>query len=331
MTPPPLSPTLPLLRALLRECTYLPDPLARTYWHTRILARFRHHHRRHHPHKPPLPPSTDPRTTTTTTPRPAHKPATPLLAQARHALSTLRRANAGHLRPLETVLLHAYGRTGRRRHELMAALSRLDPPDETATPGRRAGHTTQSGGATAPTPPPPLLLPHAVSVVLKAQRARRGGGLWRPPIKTLQPAIPPADVWGRAFPACRARGLRRRWVARARESVLPPLEGGEWERLRDLAAGRVAWGGAVPRGGRGREEGRVGGRNPHRLTGRVMRRVWERMLVQCSVVVGEGRKGGWGVRWGEVERGGRGMGEGGRDAMGVFEGVDEDGRRLEVR
>ena len=178
------------------------------------------------------------------------------------------------------------------------------------------------------------LLPRTVELVVKAQRAQRGVRLSRTPMKTLRPVIPVADIWGRPVSVRRARGVQRRWVARARESVLPPLPRGEWERLRDLAAGRVRWGGVVPR--RGREAaaaGRVSGENPHALTPRYMRRLWGKVFVQCPVMEWDGKAGGWVVRWGKVERGGSGgLGEGRvHDAMLVFEGVDEDGRRLEPR
>ncbi|MCJ1431642.1 hypothetical protein MMC27_000997 [Xylographa pallens] len=320
MTTHPPSTTRALLRALLRECTYLPDPLARTHWHARILARAR----QHHPRQPPLPWWERPRG-----PRPKRKPLTaPLLHQARRLLSTLRRANAGYPRPLESVLLHAYGRAGRRRHELLAALEKLDAPRDSDAVRRLATSLADNTGTGA------TLLPHTVELVVKAQRAQRGARLSRAPMKTLRPVMPAADIWGRPLPARRARGLQRRWVARARASVLPPLPRGEWERLRDLAAGRRPWGGVVPRRGRAVwRAGRVNGENAHALTPRYMRRLWEKVFVQCPVMEWEGKAGAWVVRWGKVERGGRGRSRNGRvhDAMFLFEGVDEDGRRLEPR
>ncbi|MCJ1378674.1 hypothetical protein MMC17_001773 [Xylographa soralifera] len=328
MAPPAPPTTLTLLRALLRECTYLPDPLARTHWHARILTRFR----LYHPRKPTLPWWLRPRsprrrTTPVTSTQRAH-----LLHQARQLLSTLARANAGHMRPLEHVLLHTYGRAGKRRHELLAALEKLDAPSDTDAVRRLAAslaeNTTEDGSGS------PALLPPTVSLVVKAQRAQPGARLSRTAMKTLRPAGAVANVWGRAVPVRRARNAERRWVARARASVLPPLPRGEWERLRDLAAGRREWGGVVPRRGKGgRGVGRVGGENPHALTPRFMRRLWERVFVQCPVMEWDGEAGAWGVRWGKVERGGRGRSVAGRvnDTMFLFEGVDEDGRRLEPR
>ena len=188
---------------------------------------------------------------------------------------------------------------------------------------------TEEGGA-------PKLLPHTVELVVKAQRARRaqlGARLARLPMKTLAPVLPATNIWGRPLPERRARNIRRRWVARARESVLPPLPREEWQRLGDLAAGTVQWGGEVPR--RGKEKrgvGRVHGENPHRVTGRFMRRLWGRVFVQCPVME-EKEEGGWVVRWGKVEGGEVGRGREGRGSenLFLFEGVDEHGRRLDVR
>ncbi|MCJ1282169.1 hypothetical protein MMC26_001492 [Xylographa opegraphella] len=340
MPPPPHTPTTTraLLRALLRECTYLPDPSARTYWHSRISTRFRQHHP--HPHPPPwwtLPP---PRRSV---PRP--RPLTPsqrgpLLRQAHRLLRTLRRATAGHRRPLALVLQHTYGRTGRRRHELLAVLARLDAPADTAGVQRLAAALAAGKDVSPPSSfssSSPLLLPRTVELVLRAQRAQPAANLSRSPPKTLRPTIPLRNSWGRPVPRARVRAMQRRWVQRARASVLPPLPRAEWERLRGLAAGRGAWGGAVMRragAGPGRGDGvgrtgwerRAGAGNPHVLSRRFMRRMWERVFVQCPVMEWDAGVGGWMVKWGEVERGRRGAR--GVGPMFLFEGVDEEGRRV---
>src|SRR5271163_3977922 len=119
MVSPPTNP-LHLLRSLLRECTYLPDPRARSYMHNYVLWSYR-----------------------TYLPKPAawrkpieFKRQVRLLHRGRKWLSMLQRANKGYLKPLEKVLMMSYGRTGKRKRELMQKLMAPEPPqtsEEVAT------------------------------------------------------------------------------------------------------------------------------------------------------------------------------------------------------
>ncbi|MCJ1400347.1 hypothetical protein MMC11_003552 [Xylographa trunciseda] len=305
--------------------------------HTHILQRFRSHCPRQPALPWPSPRAPSPRLKPKPKPTLTTTQHTALLHQARHLLSTLSRANAGHLAPLSTVLAHTYGRTGRRRHELLAAATKLDVPRDQREGARQPAASLTPGESTT-TSTSTSALPRMVELLMKAQRAQRGARLSRAPMKTLRAPVPAANSWGRAVPAGRARNIEARWRAKALRSVLPPLPRGEWERLRDLATGRRAWGGGVVRR-RGRAVAeRVRGENPHRVTGRFMRRLWGRVLVQCPVVEWEGEGGRWVVRWGggrwegrvvEVEE--EAEAEAGRGDLFCFEGVDDDGRRLGLR
>src|SRR5437667_8780473 len=105
-----------LLRALLRQCRYLPDPLARTYVAQHIMSRY------HVYHPPKTPISLRGSTKESVRPNnfpPSSKRQKKLLRDARKALSTLARANDGLVKPLTKVLLHAYGRIGKRRRQLL--------------------------------------------------------------------------------------------------------------------------------------------------------------------------------------------------------------------
>ncbi|KAI5284020.1 hypothetical protein KEM54_001641, partial [Ascosphaera aggregata] len=91
-----------VLRSLIREAAYLPDPIARNYMRSYI-------HESYHFHWPHVIPNSS---------------ATPhgqivVERRARQLLSVLRRANEGYIKPLEKVLLLSYGRLGRRRYELL--------------------------------------------------------------------------------------------------------------------------------------------------------------------------------------------------------------------
>ncbi len=80
--------TLHLYRALLRECTYLPDSLARIYLHDHVIRSFRKYLPRVQQQRGEIPLFRK----------------TALLHRGRKGLSILRRANQGYLRPLQNVL-----------------------------------------------------------------------------------------------------------------------------------------------------------------------------------------------------------------------------------
>jgi hypothetical protein len=98
-----------ILRAILRECTYLPDPQARRYVHQRALAGFRRW-----VHKAQRLRETDVFEARLLDKR----------KEARSTVKDLNRANQGEAKMLRKVLLATYGRSGRRRWELLSPLIR---------------------------------------------------------------------------------------------------------------------------------------------------------------------------------------------------------------
>ncbi|MCJ1245707.1 hypothetical protein MMC30_002911 [Trapelia coarctata] len=394
--PSPYNP-LHIYRALLRECTYLPDPAARTYWHSRIVARFREYNPRTN-----VPWWELPKKTKIKTVDPVSR--IKLLHAARKYLSVLVRANLGVDRCLENVLAHTYGRIGKRRHELLAHLEAQSAPvlkdhesvkklsaalaetqdiDPQSTKGSKTPPTIQPNNPHITTKPTLATfraspLSPALKALLKAQRAQSLPND-RTAITTFTPQIPDLNSWQRSFPIRRARNIQKRWHKKALDRLLPPLPLYEFERLRDLASGRAKWEGVVPRrraptesGGRATELGErdtelgkrgtdpgiqmpndprrekthlprqepqqlprlgttlPGQRNPqdpHHLTPRLMRRFWNRLLLQCSTMHFDALSGKWKVRWGRDVRE-EGMRHGlGLDGAGwMFEGCDEGGR-----
>ena len=104
-----------VLRSLLRECTYLPDSFARDWTKQYILHRFRKYGFKAWQH----------RDDSNFDERLQEK-----LREARAGLGLLRRANEGERKPLLKVLLMAYGRAGKRRHELMMPLMPTKMPKD---------------------------------------------------------------------------------------------------------------------------------------------------------------------------------------------------------
>lgn len=320
---------LHVFRALLRQCTYLPDPAARQYLRGHIVSRFRDYH---------------PRSTFPFSSR-RHKSAAlvqqrlpSLLRTARRGLIFLRRANDGHMRHLGKILAMTYGRVGKRRHELLKDLKIPDvPPDQVAIE-----KLSEPGNQAVPHPSEQLL------ALIKSQAKRRLTHFSRSNTPRPKLEIPEENSWGRPMPIKRVRNFKRRWYAESLDRIMPPLPEPEWDRLRLRASGQSRWEGPIPRrkwAGGPDDEGQthlVGERvkgdykgscsNPHTITSRYMRRLWTKISVQCPLMrLNPARKSGWDVLWGDIQghdttRFALGDRFGGGHDM--FGGVDENGRVL---
>ncbi len=328
-----------LIRALLRQCTYLPDSSARHYFRNHVVAQFRRNN--------PRPPTQHDRN--------VRLEKTPVdkkrLGEARKALSFLERANKGHPPHLEKILAMAYGRRGKRRRKLISQLAQDIPSDKkglsestVSTPGRVQGP----------------ILGKKIEALVKSQRSQEAS---KPESLLLKPTIPEKNSWGRAMPLKRVRNMQKKWYARILDIIQPPLPEKEWERLRDLASGRVRWEGPVPRRkmasmnghdvfgeGADREHENSPGissmvddfersklerargvlTNPHELTPRFMRRIYSKIFAQCPTMVWDTVQSKWIVKWGTLhkmrEKNLINLGPNDPNTSHLFEGVDEEGR-----
>lgn len=322
------SPTvLHIFRALLRQCTYLPDPAARQYMHGHIVSRFRDYH---------------PRSTLPFTSR-RHK-STPLVQQripnllrtARRGLVFLRRANDGHMRHLGRILAMTYGRIGKRRHQLLYHLKIPDVPVDQAAVEK----LLEPGNQAVPHPSERLM------ALVKAQARRKRSHFSRTNTPRIKPEIPEKNSWGRPMPIKRVRNFKRRWYAETLDRIMPPLPEAEWKRLLMRASGQLPWEGPVTRrkwAGGPDDEGQthlVGEKvkgttprtcsNPHRITHRYMRRLWAKISAQCPLMQpNPARNTGWEVLWGEVHVHNKvhfTLGLRGEVGYDMFGGVDDSGR-----
>ena len=309
---------LHLFRALLRQCTYLPDPAARNYLHAHIVSRFREYH--------PSNAFSAPKKNG----KPMHliqnrRPG--LIKTARESLLYIRRANDGHPQHLGKILSMTYGRVGKRRHLLLKSLKIPDVPiNESAV--KRLSDPREQG---VPRPSQQLM-------ALIASQSRRKLSLFsRSSRPTVAPNIPEKNSWGRAMPVKRIKNMKRRWYAEALGRIMPPLPENEWNELRKLASGETPWEGPVPRRGQKkpaefkhdlmRYPGLVS--SPHQLTPRYMRRLWAKIFAQCPLMKPDSsKKGGWAILWGGVSQPKpfalplKTSGE----IFTMFEGVDEHGK-----
>jgi hypothetical protein len=314
-----------LLRASLRECSYLPDPIAREYMHDYILNRYRDY--------TPGRRARD----TISIPRLMH-----LRRDAKYALSFLRRANEGYPRPLEKVLLISYGRTGRRRHQLLEAFLRLDLPPDTEAVREMIDRPRKFENGWLP----PSIVVRLLKSQIKNSLVQRLG--IRPQVKTFAPNIPAENSWGRPLALCRRRNIRRRWYRVALDSILPPLPETDMNILRGLLSGTRPWSPVKRRKGppnplpsrpsldvkfiaEGPEKGHTfrkftDGR-PHIITRRLMRRLWQRIHLLVPVVTTNPTNDKQSFEWG-TWRGGRvlALTISNDQIPALFDGLDEKGK-----
>ncbi|KAL2788372.1 hypothetical protein BJX66DRAFT_261061 [Aspergillus keveii] len=278
--PFPKSEWRSILRSLLRESSYLPDPVARVVCREQILQRFRRYHE-------------EPRTRIRTD----YLRLMQLHKKARYNLSLLQRANEGISHSLEKVLQSAYGRRGRRRRELLANMLALDTPQDSNCLEALVTNPRQYEDGWMP--------PAIITTLLAAQNSNAAALRLKskPHVRHLQPPIPETNAWRRKVPLVRRRNIRREWYSKVLGYLLPPLPDTELQVLEGLISGEIPWNPPKRRSKRpvnteqstygmirtvltaGPPKGETfrqytGGR-PHKITRRFMQRLWRR--ISCIV------------------------------------------------
>lgn len=238
-----------------------------------------------------------------------------LLRRGRKALSVLRRANEGYLKPLQNVLSCTYGRKGKRRRELMAKLMQKDiPQDHKAVEALSDVHKFSRDWQ-----PPSMVMALLHSQANNAQRLDRsivGPGNLRP-----TPTIAEKNTWGRPMPEKRVKNLMHRWYAKQVDRLMPPLPQHEFERLQALADGSMRrTEGPVTRRKRNpdvqRRSSLVVNENlilegpkkshtigayaqgrPHQLTWRLLQRIWLKISTHVPLVRWSSKEETWEVSW----------------------------------
>ncbi|PYI27427.1 hypothetical protein BP00DRAFT_22033 [Aspergillus indologenus CBS 114.80] len=228
--PPKLTPVSPvtvpaerwrqLLRSLLREASYLPDPVAKGYMHRYVLSRFRHYANN---------PSFEERNDLWQRWR--------LRKTAIKGLSVLRRANEGYMKPLEKVLRVAYGRSGSRRRQLVLDLiARATPPSE---PKPKCLEDLLAKSSMTEDWKPPEVVQDLLKAQLQQPLLQHLDAA--PRLKDFEPVIPEKNAWARPVPHCRRRNIRKEWYSRVLANLLPPVPPRELWLLEGLISGRVPW------------------------------------------------------------------------------------------
>lgn len=285
-----------LLRATLRECSYLPDPIAREYMHKYALDRYRRNSLRFRSDNADLSQPQSQRTREKVKAASYLRRQKTLRRSAKQFLATLKRANQGHQQRLEKVLMLAYGRIGPKKYSLFSALLR----------DAQGGKVLNSSAD--------------VQEALKQASVVRFGEEWKPPqvlmallrsqkqntfAQTALVArfklpdtfkIPELNSWRKPMPQVRRKNIRKKFFNRARFGALPPLDPAELDILRGLIYGTEPWKPPARRKNVSRSivstplesfllDGPQKGSSfnpfssgrPHRLTRRYMRSLWRRI------------------------------------------------------
>ncbi|ODA82731.1 hypothetical protein RJ55_01240 [Drechmeria coniospora] len=236
--PPPVPSTLSpvhLYRHLLREVSYLP-PAFRPAISSVIQARFHRHGT-------------------------VDKRAKAHLVRARNVLRTLRAANSGDKAAMGGLMARAFGRSGRRRRDLLLRFAKFQGPGDWGalealldkTPACRDASTTST------TPTRPSDEPRApgkrrhlflekwdlekLTQFLHSQKQQQGRTKsttsWLGSVKSTDQnqLVPERNIWGKPPVESLVRTKRAKWWKRTVDKMMPPLGRGEWDLLARLSDG----------------------------------------------------------------------------------------------
>ncbi|KAL8946252.1 MAG: hypothetical protein Q9222_007327 [Ikaeria aurantiellina] len=344
--------TILLYRALLRQCTYLPDPAARKYMWKHVAERFH----AYHPQKYKFPNGK----IVYRAPKDITKERVlKQMKDARKDLKYLQRANDGHPQHLGKILDMTYGRVGKRRRELMHKLSAPSALTDNVAVALLSQKLFE-----APTKRKVPELSDEALAILKSQIRQDSSRFDRAPLKDSQPKIPEVNSWNRPMPERRRVNMIKGWYAATLDRLMPPLEAEEWERIRKLATGETRWDGPVLQRKLGttspereiqvEEEYIVPGdilcrltsstervvehkrhpqtrTNPHELTQRYMRGLWASVFKKCPKLDWNNESQSWKVIWGNVGKAGRLVMSPQKEIpKDVFEGVDDNGQVIKL-
>ncbi|KAL8800003.1 MAG: hypothetical protein Q9182_005484 [Xanthomendoza sp. 2 TL-2023] len=338
--------TILLYRALLRQCTYLPDSAARKYMWSHVVQRFHAYFARVK--------LGDGRTILRKRQTLDEKKLSEVLGDARKSLKYLQRANDGHIQHLRTVLDMTYGRVGKRRRLL---ISKLQAPDFLVDDVALAVFSAKMSQNRKT--PGELPFTDELAALLKSQVKQDSDRFNKPPVREIAPKVPSVNVWQRKFPQKRRDNFIRAWYAKTLDRLMPPLDADEWERLQGLALGTIPWDGPVFRRKLGTSDAKVPldaithvvrgdipyrltsstdrvvdkgrhpetGSTPHELTPRFMRKLWTAVFEKCPRLDWNHEWKKWDVTWGTVEKQLElVLDTKKRLPLHLFDGVDEHGK-----
>ncbi|XPS78243.1 hypothetical protein M3J09_010257 [Ascochyta lentis] len=336
---PTQTKSLHLLRALLREASYLPDATARDYFRRYTVARFKAYQPSEHGTA-----SLDVQAVAKYRHRAFKRRHVAVITartaqqhrKAHKALNLLRRANQGEGPCLDKVLYLTYGRLGRRKYALLHDLLKPDPAWPDAPPPLQQLYHSHAPCLQYFEAPVARNATLAIAISQQYPRLRAvlttqsqkalslGRAIKRPWLKT-----PLLNTWERPMPLKRAVNHVRRWYAETMTRLLPPLPPAEWDHIEAMSQGkqRIAFVrrrtpathlDAQPESPPdhlaamlqrnlaldklSKADRPAGLDRPHALTARYMQRLYARLLtLSCKLDYDAARKQ-WNAIWGEPKK-----------------------------
>lgn len=239
-----------------------------------------------------------------------------LLHRGRQSLSLLRRANEGHVKPLHKILSMTYGRSGKRRRELMEKLMAPEIPQNSEALEKVELQTKYTREWKPPAQLLALMRSQSEQVAYLGENKRR----IKPKV-----AIPQTNLWGKKMPQTRVKNSTRKWYAKQTDYVFPPLPENERLDLRSLATGELEWWPVLRRTQPGQPsalqvfeqelqqailDGPQKGRmfkehidsRPHELTDRFMRRLWAYVYKHVPTMTYYPETKRWRVYWHDIPK-----------------------------
>jgi hypothetical protein len=241
-----------VLRGILRECTYLPDQFAASWIRQHALSRFRTYEARNKGRAGD---------------EAYEKRLETVRRKSRQAMYQLQRANEGDRKMLMKALSTAYGRTGKRRRELLQPLISIKGhkveenasaeqlaaklPDASMHPSTSARQPSTSASALDRKPVKDRAigpvkaqvrayindLPAQLRALVQSQITASPPTIARRNPRRLGVEIPELNTWMKPMPDVRVKNKLSDWYANLLSTVQPPLPEKEWDQLRALALG----------------------------------------------------------------------------------------------
>lgn len=309
-----------VLRGILRECTYLPDQFAASWIRQHAISRFRTYEFRNKAHVGDAE---------------YQKRLETVRRKSRQAMYQLQRANEGDRKMLLKVLSMAYGRTGKRRRELLQPLlpvqqqetdreASIDKPEDlnpsapqptigAEEPGKQRPKGRADGPVKTQVKEYVNNLPATLRAIVQSQIAASPPAIARRNPRRLGVEIPELNSWSKQMPDVRVKNQLSVWYASLLSTVQPPLPDEEWYRLRGLATGVDRAQPLIPRRTqltpppsvletvvtRGKLPDKFFRRHyAHKITPRFMQRLWAEVFSQCPLMTYDSAKDKWDVVWG---------------------------------
>lgn len=307
-----------VLRGILRECTYLPDPFVATWIRQHAMDRFRTYDYRIFKNRD------DPE---------FKKRLETVRRKSRQALYQLRRANEGDRKMMLKALSMGYGRIGKRRRDLMKPLFPVElqqneeeagqlqmespvPRNHVSNNAKKKGQSAKDdalGPVKAQIKEAMDDLPRPLHALLKSQIEASPPSIARRNPRRLGLELPELNAWHKPMPQSRVKNKLKEWYANLLSTVQAPLPEKEWYDLRDLALRKKT--GKLPitrrkqltpppsvlemvvkRGKLPADMFRKG--HAHHVTPRFMQRVWLDVFSQCPLMKYDPSTQRWSITWG---------------------------------